>query len=115
MSVSKRVVLAVGCSLVIGLFTAAMAQTTGDKNKSTEAAAIGEGEAIMVHPKGAVHKSNLKVSAAKHEAAMKKGAREITSGTVLYRQGGKLYMMEEASEHFQDHFDQPYQGGPKSN
>jgi len=114
MSVSKRVVWGVGCILAIGLSTAAMAQTAGDKSKSKEAAAIGEGEAIMVHPKGVVHKSNSKVTAAKHEAAMKKGAKEITSGTVFYRQGGKLYMME-ASEHFQDHFDQPYQGGPKSN
>lgn len=114
MSVSKRAMLAVGCSLVIGLSTATMAQTAGDKNKSTEAATVGEGEAIMVSPKGAVHKSNVKVSAAKHEAAMKKGAREITSGTVFYRQGGKLYMLEQASE-FQDHFDEPYQGGPKSN
>ena len=109
MSLSK---VAVGCIFVIGLSTAGIAQTAGDKSK--EAATIGEGEAIMVHAKGAVHKSNSKLSAAKHEAAMKKGAREITSGTVLYRQGGKLYMME-ASEHFQDHFDQPYQGGPKSN
>jgi hypothetical protein len=114
MSVLKRVVLAVGCTFAIGLATAGMAQTAGDKNKSAEAAAIGEGEVIMVHPKGAVHKSNLKVSTAKHEAAMKKGAREIASGTVLYKQGGKLYMME-SSDHFRDHFDQPYQGGPKSN
>ena len=116
MSVSKRVLLAVGCSVVVGLSTAAMAQT----KKSAEAASIGEGEAIMLYPKGKVHKSNLKVSAAQHEAAMKKGAREITSGTVLYMQGGKLYMMEDsasekASHHFQDYFDEPYQGGPKSN
>src|SRR5262249_14999875 len=32
------------------------------------------------------------VSAASHEAAMKKGAREVKPGTVIYRQGGKLYV-----------------------
>ena len=112
MSVSTRVLWAVGCSFVIALSTAGMAQTAGDKSK--QAAAFGEGEVVLVHPKGTVHKSNLKVSAAQHEAAMKKGAKEITSGTVFYRQGGKLYMLQDTSLHFQDHFDAPYQGGPKS-
>ena len=116
MSVSKRVLLAVGCSFVIGLSTGGMAQTA---NKSTEAAAMGESEAIIVHPQGVVHKSKTKVSAAEHEAAMKNGAREVTSGMVLYRRGGKLYIVEDsrtqkASELFPDHFDQPYQGGPKA-
>ena len=116
MSVSKGVLLAVGCSFVIGLSTGGMAQTA---NKSTEAAAMGESEAIIVHPQGVVHKSKSKVTAAEHEAAMKNGAREVTSGTVLYRRGGKLYIVEDsrtqkASELFPDHFDQPYQGGPKA-
>jgi hypothetical protein len=52
-----------------------------------------------------VHKSHTKVSAAKHEAAMAKGAREL-KGAVIYRQGGKLYMMEEPNnETFRDVFD----------
>ena len=49
--------------------------------------------------------SHTKVSAAKHEAAMAKGAREL-KGAVIYRQGGKLYMMEEPNnETFRDVFD----------
>jgi hypothetical protein len=45
--------------------------------------------------------------------AMKKGAREAKPGTVLNKQGGKLYMMqdsgnEKASQHFQDQFDIDY-------
>ena len=88
----------------IALSTVAMAQAPGAK--STSATTIGEGEAIMVSPKtGTVHKSNTKVSAAKHEAAMAKGAREL-KGAVIYRQGGKLYMMEEPNnETFRDVFD----------
>ena len=112
MLVSKRVLLAAGCSVVICLSTAAMAQTKGNA-KSSEAASIGEGDAIMLQPKGTVHKSDSKVSAAQHEAALKKGAKEIRPGTVIYKQGGKLYMMqdsanEKASANFQDQFDVDY-------
>src|SRR5262245_61972588 len=111
MSVSRKALLAAGAGLVIGLSSVAMAQTA---KKSTAATNIEEGEAIMVHPKtGAVHKSHSKVSAAKHTAAMGKGAREVPGGTVIYRQGGKLYMMqdsanERSSQHFQDQFDVDY-------
>ena len=36
----------------------------------------------MIGPKGQrLHKSHVKVSAAQHEAAMKKGAREVKAGT----------------------------------
>jgi len=94
--------IVVGGAMVLS--TVAMAQAPGAK--STSATTIGEGEAIMVSPKtGTVHKSNTKVSAAKHEAAMAKGAREL-KGAVIYRQGGKLYMMEEPNnETFRDVFD----------
>jgi hypothetical protein len=108
MSISKRVLLASGAALVIGLSSAAVAQT----KKSTQAATMGEGEAIYVHPKG-VHKSNVKVTSAQHEAAMKKGAREIKPGAVVYHQNGKLYMLEDsanekASSNFQSNFDIDY-------
>jgi hypothetical protein len=44
---------------------------------------------------------------------MKKGAREIKPGTVIYKQGGKLYLMqdsanEKASSSFQGNFDVDY-------
>ena len=109
MSVSRKALLAIGVSAAIGLATAAIAQT----KKSSEAATLGEGEAIMLHPKGGVHKSSVKVTAAQHEAAMKKGAHEVKPGAVIYRQAGKLYMLEDnanekASENFQDNFDIGY-------
>ena len=61
-----------------------------------------------IGPKGQrLHKSKVKVSAAQHEAAMKKGAHEVKPGTVIYKQGGKLYMYhdtanEKASQTFQE-------------
>ena len=46
------------------------------------------------------------VTAAQHEAAMKKGAKEIKPGAVIYKQGGKLYMLEEPqNETFRDVFE----------
>jgi hypothetical protein len=116
MSISKRALLASSAGLVIGLSTVAMAQTPAPKGnaKSQEAATIGEGEAVMIGPKAQrLHKSKVKVSAAQHEAAMKKGAREVKPGAVIYKQGGKLYLMEDsanekASSHFQSNFDIDY-------
>jgi hypothetical protein len=112
MSVSKRALLATIAGVAMVLSTVAMAQTSG--SKSTPVTTIGEGEAIMIHSKThVVHKSNIKVSAAKHTAALAKGAREISGGTVIYKQGGKLYMLqdnanERSSQHFQDQFDVDY-------
>jgi len=113
MSVSKRTLLAAGVGSAIGLSTVAIAQTKGNK-KSAEVSSVDEGEAHMIDPKGhRLHKSHVKVSAAQHEAALKKGAREVRTGAVIYRQAGKLYMLEDsgnekASQHFQDHFDIDY-------
>jgi hypothetical protein len=114
MSLSKRALLASGAGAAIALSTAAVAQTSKGNKKSAEAGTIGEGEAYMIGPRGQrLHKSKAKVSAAQHQAAMKKGAVEVRPGTVLYKQGGKLYMMqdsgnEKASQHFQDQFDIDY-------
>ena len=114
MPISKRVLLAAGCALLMGLSTAAVAQTPKGNAKSSEAGTIGEGEAYMIGPRGQrLHKSKVKVTATQHEAAMKKGAREVRAGTVLYKQGGKLYMMEDsanekASQNFQSNFDIDY-------
>lgn len=108
MSVSTKALLAAGAGVLIGLSSAVVAQT----KKSTPATTIGEGEAIMVNGAN-VHKSNSKVTAAQHSAAMSKGAKEISPGTVIYKQGGKLYMLqdnanERASQSFQDQFDVDY-------
>ena len=105
MAISKRTVLTAGAGFVIGLSSVALAQAQG--KKSSEVATMGEGEAVMIGPKGErIHKSHVKVTAAQHEAAMKKGAREIKSGSVIYKQGGKLYMLEEpTNETFHDVFE----------
>jgi hypothetical protein len=114
MALSKRAILAGGSSLVIALSTAALAQTPKGNKKSSELTTIGEGEAVMVGPRGQrLHKSHVKVTAAHHEAAMKKGAVEVKHGSVLYKQGGKMYLLqdsanEKASTHFQDQFDIDY-------
>jgi hypothetical protein len=116
MSVSKRICLILGAGAVIGLSSVAMAQAPAPKatGKSTQVTTLGEGEAIMLGPKGQrLHKSNSKVSAAKHQSALAKGAKEISAGAVIYKQNGKLYMLqdnanEKASQTFQGDFDVDY-------
>ena len=105
MAFSKRTILSASAGFVIAISSIALAQAQG--KKSSEVATMGEGEALMIGPKGErVHKSNVKVSTAQHEAAMKKGAREIKPGAVIYKQGGKLYMLEEpTNETFHDVFE----------
>jgi hypothetical protein len=111
MSVSKRIFLVLGASAAMGLSSAAMAQAP---KKSTQVTTLGEGEAVMIGPKGQrLHKSNSKVSAAKHQAALAKGAKEISGGAVIYKQNGKFYMLqdnanEKASQTFQGDFDVDY-------
>jgi uncharacterized protein YgbK (DUF1537 family) len=78
MSVSTKALLAVSAGVLIGLASVAMAQT----KKSTPATSIGEGEALMVNGAN-VHKSNSQVTAAQHSAAVSKGAKEISAGSVL--------------------------------
>jgi hypothetical protein len=72
MAISKRTVLTAGAGFVVGMSSIAVAQAQGGK-KSSEVATMGEGEAFMIGPKGErLHKSNVKVTAAQHEAARKK-------------------------------------------
>jgi hypothetical protein len=114
MTLSKRAIRVAGTGVLIALSTAAIAQTPKGNAKSAEAGTINEGEAYMIGPKGQrLHKSHVKVTAAQHEAAMKKGAHEIKPGTVIYKQNGKLYMLqdtanEKASQSFQSQFDVDY-------
>jgi hypothetical protein len=113
MRFSKRLLLMAGTSVLIGLSSAALAQAP-KAAKSSQVTTLNEGEAIMIGPKGQrLHKSNSKVTAAKHQSAMAKGAKEIPPGAVIYKQGGKLYMLqdsgnEKASQTFQDQFDVDY-------
>jgi hypothetical protein len=114
MALSKRAMLAAGSGFVVALSTAALAQTPKGNKKSSELTTVDEGEAVMIGPQGRrLHKSKAKVSAAQHQAALKKGAVEVKHGAVLYKQGGKMYLMqdsanEKASTHFQDQFDIDY-------
>ncbi len=84
------------------------------QSKSSPVTSLEEGEAIYVGKNGAVHKSNTKVSAAKHEAALRRGAVELSGPAVMYRQGGRTYVHggaaagTNAAEQFQDQFDVSY-------
>ena|SRR6516164_6252810 len=114
MPMSKRTLL-VGVTVVAAtLSTDALAQMaqTKNKNKSKTVTQVGEGDEVWLNAKtGKLDKSNTKITAAKHQAALKGGAKEIPKGAVLYKQGGKMYMFDPgaaadttAAENFQDSF-----------
>jgi hypothetical protein len=108
MKMSKRVVLTGLAGVAIGLSTVAFAQMS----KSQGLGQLGEDEAMRVGPAGTIQKSNMKVPSARHEAAIAKGAKEISPNTVIYKHGGKMYMYDYAAaantqtaENFQEQFD----------
>jgi len=100
--------------VVVLIATLAMIAFAQAQSKSSSVTSLEEGEAIYVGKNGTVHKSNTKVSAAKHEAALKRGAVELSRPTVMYHQGGRMYMYggaaagTNAAEDFQDQFDVSY-------
>jgi len=96
MSVSKATIFAaVGLALAVG--GASIAQT---QKKSTLLTSLSDGDVIMIRPRtGNVHKSNMKMSAMSgaNRAALEKGAKEIGSDFIIYKERGKLYMQNEAN------------------
>ena len=110
MGIYKRIVLTGLAGVAIGLSTVAFAQMSGSKSQGL--GKLGEDEAIRVGPAGTIQKSNMKVPAARHEAALAKGAKEISPNTAIYKHGGKMYMFDYAAaantqtaENFQEQFD----------
>ena len=96
MSVSKATIFAV-VGLALALGGASIAQT---QKKSTLLTSLSNGDVIMIRPRtGNVHKSNTKMSAmsAGSRAALEKGAKEIGNDFIIYKEGGKLYMQNEAN------------------
>ena len=63
------------------------------------ATALGEGEAILISPNGTVQKLDSKVSGAKHDAAVARGAEEASRGAMFYKHEGKLYGMKCAGQY----------------
>jgi hypothetical protein len=109
MSMSKRTLLVGTISVAAAWSSNASAQA---KKKSKTVAQIGEGDAVWLNSKtGRLDKSFTKLTAAKHQAVMKGGGKEIPKGAVLYKQSGKMYMFdpaatnEAAAANFQDQFD----------
>src|SRR4029077_10643996 len=110
MGIYKRIVLTGLAGVAIGLSTVALAQMSGSKSQGL--GKLGEDEAMRVGPAGTIQKSNLKVPSARHEAAVAKGAKEISPTSVIYKHGGKMYMFDyaaaantQAAENFESQFD----------
>lgn len=121
MSLSKMTLLAAGLALgfsTMGLSSTAFAQaqnTPGNMQSD-----VGQDEVIYLKAEtGRMTKAKTKISDASHSKAMAQGARELPRGAMIYRKGGKLYLLENKpgkaagksmiQEEFQDHFDGNHQ------
>ena len=112
MEMSKRVVLTGLAGVAAGL-SAVVTQAVAQAKKSQNLSKLADDEVLRVNPAtGSIQKSNIPVSAARHEAAMTKGAKEIAPTTVVYKHAGKMYMFDygaaadtQAAENFESQFD----------
>ena len=120
MSLSKTVMLAAGLALglsTMGVSTKsyAQAQNTPGNMQSD----MGEDEVLYLNAEtGKMTKASKKMTAAHHTKAMAAGAKPLAAGTVIYKKGGKLYLLENkktgggkgtAADTFQDVFDGNHQ------
>src|SRR5262245_50744181 len=119
MSVSKRTLLAAAAGAAAGLSAVGKAQAqapAAGQSKSMRVAKLDDGQAVRINLKtGNIQKSNSAVSEARHQAAMAKGAKEVSGSAVVYKHAGKMYMFDyqaaantQAAENFQDQFDDDY-------
>jgi hypothetical protein len=106
----NRHLLTPGIGFAIVLSSVAHAQIAappGDK-KSDEIGTLLDGEDYMIGKDMQLHKSNVKMTDGQHQAALKKGARELRRRVVIYRWADKLYMMENigrnAAVNYEDQF-----------
>lgn len=81
---SKIVLLAAGVAVVLG--------TTAARAVDEEVANVEERHAMYFDMNGKMHK--LTLNDAGH-AMMMKNARALAAGTVIYRSGGKFYLLED--------------------
>jgi DNA helicase TIP49 (TBP-interacting protein) len=120
MSLSKITLLAAG--LTVALATTSLATKTfaqAQNNPGNMQSDVGEDEVIYLKAEtGKVTKGKMKLTAAHHTKAMAAGARELPKGAMIYRKGGKLYLLENKAsaggktvvqDNFQDVFDGNHQ------
>lgn len=96
MAISKITLLAAG--LALGLSTMGVATKSYAQAQNTPGnmiSDVGEDEALLIMGgNGKMMKAKGKMSAASHTKAMGMGGRELPMGAMVYRHGGKLYLVE---------------------
>jgi D-arabinose 5-phosphate isomerase GutQ len=95
MPITKIAIFAAVVAITVGGATVALTQS-----KSTSLAHLSDGDVVMINSKtGGVHKSNTRMSemSLAGRAGLTKGAKEISNDFIIYKEGGKLYMQNEAN------------------
>ena len=120
MSLSKITLLAAG--LTVALATTSLATKTfaqAQNNPGNMLSDVGEDEVLYLKAEtGKVTKGKAKMTAAHTTKAMSMGAKELPKGAMIFRKGGKLYLLENKAgaggktmiqENFQEVFDGNHQ------
>ena len=81
---SKLTILAAGLAVVLA--------STAARAVDYETAHIDERHAMFIDPSGAVKRLTINE---KGHAMMMQNARALAAGTIIYRSGGKLYLLED--------------------
>jgi hypothetical protein len=99
---------AISALAVVSAAPTLAATTTGPAQKSASVATLTDGDALMIGHHGQnIFKSNTKVSSQAEKTAMANGAKQIAAGSVIYKEGGKLYILpgnDQAQQTFQGDF-----------
>ena len=120
MSLSKTTLLAAGLTLALattGMATKTFAQAQNSPGNMLSD--VGEDEVLYLKAEtGKVTKGKAKMTAAHTTKAMSMGAKELPKGAMIFRKGGKLYLLENKvstgnktmiQDNFQDVFDGNHQ------
>ena len=120
MSLSKITLLAAG--LTVALATTSLATKTfaqAQNNPGNMLSDVGEDEVVYLKAEtGKMTKGKMKLTAAHSTKAMSMGAKELPKGAMVFRKGGKLYLLENKvstgnktmiQDNFQDVFDGNHQ------
>ena len=97
MSIAKTTLVALGLAAMFTISASAQAPSTTPATPAAAAAGtpgttLEEGHIKYIHPSGRT--TTHRVSEKKHAAVMKEG-RPLAAGAMIYRKGGKLYLIED--------------------
>jgi hypothetical protein len=73
------------------MYAAVAAMLVGPLFAQESKMSLGEGDSILIHPDGSLHKLPTQISAANHDSVIANGGEEVSRERIIYRHSAKLY------------------------